>query len=307
MNCRISISLVICTRNRAQQLNTCLDYIAALKTSTQWELIVIDNGSSDSTSHVLREFARSVSFPVIILNEPVPGLGRARNRGWRAASGEIIAFTDDDCYVLPDFLDSALEAFADPRIGYCGGRIKLYDFSDYPITINESAVPEFFPPSSYFATGVIQGANMVFRRAALVDIGGFDNCFGHGTQFCCEDADACTRASFAGWWGAYAPGPTVLHAHGRKAGHAVALRRRYGIADGAYAAKFILRRNTRWFFARRWCAYLAKNLRGSAPRRECITQIEGAIRYCFYRIFKTLGGGFRSPRIAGKEKGLWCN
>jgi|SRR6516165_2657415 len=74
-------------------------------------LIVVDNGSSDSTSHVLREFARSVSFPVIILNEAVPGLGRARNRGWRAASGEIIAFTDDDCYVLPDFLDSALEAF----------------------------------------------------------------------------------------------------------------------------------------------------------------------------------------------------
>src|SRR5262249_14949262 len=91
MNCRISISLVICTRNRAQQLKTCLDYIAALKTSTPWELIVVDNGSSDSTSHVLREFARSVSFPVIILNDPVPGLGRARNRGWRAARGETIA------------------------------------------------------------------------------------------------------------------------------------------------------------------------------------------------------------------------
>jgi glycosyltransferase involved in cell wall biosynthesis len=286
MNCGISISLVICTRNRAQQLNTCLAYIAALNTSTPWELIVVDNGSSDSTSHVLREFARSASFPVIILNEPLAGLGRARNRGWRAAKGEIIAFTDDDCYVLPDFLDRVLEAFADPTMGYCGGRIKLYDISDCPITINESTVPEFFPPNNYFhfATGGIQGANMSFRRAALVDIGGFDNCFGPGARFNCEDGDACTRASFAGWWGAYAPGPTVLHAHGRKAADAVILRRSYYIGGGAYAAKFILRRNTRWFFARRWCAYLAKNLRGSGPRRDCLDQIDGAIRYCFYRV-----------------------
>ena len=292
----ISISVVICTRNRAQQLNTCLAYIAALNTSTSWELVVIDNGSSDRTPHVLRELARSVSFPVIILNEPVLGLGRARNRGWKAARGEIIAFTDDDCYVLPDFVDRALEVFSDPTIGYCGGRIKLYDMSDYPITINESTVPEFFPPNRYFATGVIHGANMIFRRAALVDIGGFDDCLGHGTRFCFEDADACTRASFAGWWGAYAPGPTVFHAHGRKAADVVTLRRIYGIADGAYAAKFILRRNTRWFFARRWCADLAKNLRVSGRRREYITQIEGAIRYCFYRVSRMLQADSRTVK-----------
>jgi len=284
MNCGISISIVICTRNRAQQLNTCLAYIAALNTSIAWELIIVDNGSSDNTSCVLREFARSASFPVIILNEPVPGLGRARNRGWRAARGEIIAFTDDDCYVLPDFPGEVLEAFADPKIGYCGGRIKLYDSSDYPITINESTVPEFFPPNKYFATGVIHGANMIFRRAALVDIGGFDNCFGPGARFYGEDSDACTRASFAGWWGAYTPGPTVLHAHGRKAADVVILRRSYDIGDGAYAAKFILRRQTRWLFARRWGAYFATNFRRAGGRRECLSQIEGAIRYCFYRI-----------------------
>jgi glycosyltransferase involved in cell wall biosynthesis len=286
MNCGISISLVICTRNRAQQLNTCLAYIAALNTSKPWELIVVDNSSPDSTSHVLREFARSASFPVIILNEPVPGLGRARNRGWRAARGEIIAFTDDDCYVLPDFPNKVFEAFADPTLGYCGGRIKLYDTSDCPITINESTVLKFFPPNNYFhfATEAIQGANMMFRRAALVDIGGFDNCLGPGTGFVCDDADACTRASFAGWWGAYVPGPTVLHAHGRKTADAVILRRSYAIGGGAYAAKFILQGNTRWFFARRWCAYLVNSLRGSGGPRECLSQIEGAIRYCFYRV-----------------------
>jgi hypothetical protein len=116
--------------------------------------------------------------------------------------------------------------------------------------------------------------------AALVDIGGLDNSFGPGAPFNCEDGDACTRASFAGWWGEYAPGPTVLHAHGRKAAGAVILRRSYDIGGGAYAAKFILQRNTRWFFARRWCAYFVNNLRRSGGPRECLSQIEGAIRFC---------------------------
>jgi glycosyltransferase involved in cell wall biosynthesis len=296
----VLISLVICTRNRAQQLNTCLTYIAALNTFIPWELIVVDNGSSDSTSHVLREFARSASFPVTILSEPMLGLGRARNRGWRAARGEIIAFTDDDCYVLPDFPDRVIEPFADPKMGYCGGRIKLYDIGDYPITINHSTMPEFFAPNKYFhfATGAIQGANMIFRRAALADIGGFDNCFGPGTGFVCDDGDACTRASLAGWWGAYVPGPTVLHAHGRKAADAVTLRRSYAIGEGAYAAKFILQRNTRWFFARRWCAYLVNNLRRSGGPRECLSQIEGAIRYCFYRASMMLWTDSKNVKIS---------
>jgi GT2 family glycosyltransferase len=279
------ISLVISTRNRASQLRTCLSYVSAMNTSLAWELIVVDNGSSDNTPHLLRKFARKASFPVTVVTEPVPGLGRAHNRGWKIAKGEIVAFTDDDCYVLRDFLDEALKVFTDPKIGYCGGRIKSYDISDYPITINESTVPQVFPPNSYFATtDPIQGANMMFRRAALVDIGGFDNCFGPGARFCCEDGDACTRAAFAGWWGAYAPGPIVLHAHGRKAADVAVLQRSYAIGLGAYAAKFILRRDTRWLFVRYWFAYVSGGLRRSGRRRECLCQIEGAIRYCFYRI-----------------------
>ena len=132
-----AISLVISTRDRCEKLNLCLRKIRAIDTSLSWQLILVDNGSSDSTPDVLEEFARLASFPVLVLKEASPGLGRAHNRGWRAAAGEIIAFTDDDCYVSPDYLDRALEAFADPKVGFCGGRIKLYDISDYPITIND--------------------------------------------------------------------------------------------------------------------------------------------------------------------------
>jgi glycosyltransferase involved in cell wall biosynthesis len=286
-----AISLVLCTRNRADRLARCLSHIKALRPSVHWELIVVDNGSSDSTPELLEKFARYASFPVQVLSEITPGLGRARNSGWQAATGEIVAFTDDDCYVLPNFLEEVLKVFADPKIGYCGGRIKLYDASDYPITINESNVPDLFPPYKHLAAGVVQGANMIFRRKTLIDIEGFDDTLGAGTPFPCEDIDACARATFAGWWGAYAPGPTVLHAHGRKAGDVAALSRSYAIARGAYAAKFILRPDTRRCYLRSWSRHLASWSRRPAPyRRECFYEIQGAIQYYCRKLFVSKAG-----------------
>jgi GT2 family glycosyltransferase len=279
-----AISLVIATRNRAQQLSRCLSYITAMNTAARWELIVVDNGSTDCTPEVLRRFERSVSFPVTVVTEPVPGLGRAHNRGWRTAKGEIVAFTDDDCYVLADFLQEVLKVFTDRNIGYCGGRILLHDTDDYPITIKESTDPEVFPPFSYFSFGAIHGANMMFRRRTLEDIGGFDASLGPGTSFNCEDIDACSRAAFAGWWGAYAPGPTVLHAHGRKARDVPALCRGYAIGRGAHAAKFILRGDTRRCHLRSWLLPLPKRLIRRGHRRECLYEIQGAIRYCYHRV-----------------------
>jgi GT2 family glycosyltransferase len=281
----VSISLVISTCNRARQLQACLAYIGTIDTPVPWELIVVDNGSTDTTPEVLQKFAASVSFPVTLLNEPVTGLGRAHNRGWKAARGEVVAFTDDDCYVLPDFLDQALALFADPRIGFCGGRIKLYDVSDAQVTINETTIPQAFPPHSYIRAGAIQGANMIFRKRTLQEIEGFDEAFGPGTPFNCEDIDACARASFAGWWGVYAPGPTVLHAHGRKAVDAAMLWRRYAVGRGAYAAKFILRHDTRQCYLQSWCLQLARHLTGSSGGgyRDCLREIEGAIRYCCHQ------------------------
>jgi GT2 family glycosyltransferase len=286
-----AISLVVASRNRALQLNSCLSHINEVRTSAQWELIVVDNASTDNTPEVLRRFERSASFPVTVVTEPVPGLGRAHNRGWRVAKGEIVAFTDDDCYVLPDLLDQAVEVFADPRIGYCGGRIKLYDRSDHPIATNHSTVPLIFPPRSYLEFGIIQGANMMFRKRALEDIEGFDDTLGPGTPFNCEDLDACARASFSGWWGAYAPGPTVFHAHGRKATDVPALFRSYAIGRGAYAAKFILRRDTRLYQLRYWLLKLPERLIKRGHRRDCLHEIQGALWYCCHRARALCGIG----------------
>ncbi len=280
----LELSLVITTRNRAAQLRRCLEEVAAAKWSARAELVVVDNGSTDGTALVLEEFRRSAPLPMVILREPVLGSGQSRNRGWQAAGAPVIAFVDDDCYIARDWPAQVLAAFADdPELGYFGGQVRLYDPDDYPLTINESPVPQSFPPKSFLPPGVIQGANMAFRRAVLERIHGFDPDFGAGAPFSGDDVDACARASFAGWRGAYVPTAVVYHHHRRKFAQAAALQRRYSIGRGAYMVKSILRRDSRPLYSRQWWYQLREGARGARDRRECLQELWGGVRYMFRR------------------------
>ena len=178
-----------------------------------------------------------------LLEGPINGSSKAAGvAGWRRTRSDIIAFTDDDCYVATDYIDQIVAVFAgNPRLGYAGGRVLLHDRTDHPITIVESEesrhYPARLPPP---APGAIHGANMIFRRATLESILGFDDHFGAGTRFhAVEDTDALARASFAGWDGVYDPRPTVRHHHGRKAADLPELERGYAIGRGAYWAKLL--------------------------------------------------------------------
>ena len=84
-----AVSLVLCTRNRAEQLKVCLEYVARQNPSCSWELVVVDNGSTDDTGKVLAEYAAKAPFPTQVLYEGRPGKSRGLNqifKGW--ASGE---------------------------------------------------------------------------------------------------------------------------------------------------------------------------------------------------------------------------
>jgi GT2 family glycosyltransferase len=166
-------------------------------------------------------------------------LSRARNRGWKAAHGEIIAFTDDDCYPDPKFLQTIVDCFEeDLRIGFIGGRILLYDSTDYRITLQESEERQEISPGSFINAGLIQGANFACRRKAIESVDGFDELFGAGTRFPCEDIDIIARISSVGWFGAYDPRPLVYHHHRRKTElEAAQLMIQYDRGRGAYYAK----------------------------------------------------------------------
>jgi GT2 family glycosyltransferase len=269
------LSVVVCTRGRPAQLRACLDRFRRLSGAMAWELVVVDNGPGGDASDVLRRYRSEAPHPLRIVEESEPGLGRARNRGWRASAGELIAFTDDDCYPADDYLDRLVECFADQSLGFLGGRVLLFDPTDFPITIQELDRRVAIEPRAFVPAGLIHGANLAFRRSVLEAIGGFDPGFGAGTRFACEDVDALARAAAAGWRGAYDPRPLVYHHHGRKTREeALRLRRIYDVARGAYYMKCVLNPAVRARYLGAWLHLIARQ----GPRRTA-GEIRGALAY----------------------------
>jgi glycosyltransferase involved in cell wall biosynthesis len=244
----MDVSLIIGTRDRCQKLARCLQSVQRIAFERPWELIIVDNGSTDSTSAIVQKFVCAVSVPVRYLFEPKPGLGNAHNAGVQIAHGEILAFTDDDCYPEPDFLRCVWSVFADRSVGYIGGRILPHDPADVRVTTVTHTAPIAFPPNSFIRAGsCFSGANMAFRRQVLDEIGGFDPLFGPGALFNAEDLDAAGRASAMGWKGEYRPEVVVRHHDGRKAVDIPPLMKSYGIGIGAYHMKVLLRGQFLWF------------------------------------------------------------
>jgi glycosyltransferase involved in cell wall biosynthesis len=277
------ISLIVCTRNRAMQLENCLAAIGQLRADFQWDLIVVDNGSTDHTKQVIEQFTVGGSRAHYVL-ERRPGLSNARNAGLACAQGDIIAFTDDDCYPQADFLEQIKKAFDDETLGFLTGRIMLHDPTDYPATINESREPMDIPPHSFIYAGMVRGANMAFRRAALRQIDGFDPLFGSGAPFPAEDCDAAARVSLQGWRGQYDPSVVVSHHHGRKAADIASLLRAYDIGRGAYHAKLLYEKRGFLYALRGWAGLARRAL--SRPA-SIYWELRGAAHYVWLRPFGT--------------------
>jgi glycosyltransferase involved in cell wall biosynthesis len=250
----LDLSVVICTRNRATQLAQTLKRIEALRSQLRWELIVVDNGSTDGTSAVVAGYAAVCDHPMQIILNQGRGVSCAKNAGWQATRSPIVACIDDDCYPEADYLDSIFECFSrDPKLGFVGGRILLHDPTDRRITIQESLEPLSFPPGSFIRHGVIQGANVAYRRAAISEVGGFDPWFGAGALYSGDETELMARISAAGWNGAYDPKPVVYHHHGRKtAKDEWRLMRWYDRGRGAYYAKCMLNREMRKVYLKNW-------------------------------------------------------
>jgi glycosyltransferase involved in cell wall biosynthesis len=290
----LPLSVVVCTLNRVSSLRRCIDALLSVQTNNEWELVIVDNGSDDGTVEFLNSLIRSkaaLNLTVRIALQPKRGVSIAKNTGWKSASGEIIAFTDDDCYVATNYVDNIISIFSSkPDLGFIGGRILLYDPSDLHVTVQELDTSLQVPQHTYVPLGLIQGANMAFRRKTLEQIRGFDENLGPGTVFkACEDIDAVASAVWAGIWGEYNPGPTVYHHHGRKSERErQLLLAGYAHGSGAYHAKYILRRNSRSLYMKAWKEKIYWDLRGAIgaarrgripPMSDLAYEIYGGLRY----------------------------
>lgn len=281
------VSVVVCTRNRGNYLLNALRAYEKISTGLVWELIIVDNGSTDSTSQVLDQFISSTHIHAHVTFEPRIGASHARNTGWRYAVGKVVAFSDDDCYPQPDFLDAAWKNFSETQLDYLGGKILLYDPMDLPITIQPLEMRVEFPPKSFIESGLIHSANMFFRREVLSAISGFDELLGAGTWLKAgEDTDLINRAAAAGFRGAYDPRPVVFHHHRRRTQEqADALMRSYDIGRGAYYIKAVLDPLRRSQASRQWYwRTVLPAFRSGRATQKFYHEIIGAIRYLIKRV-----------------------
>ncbi len=178
----MKVSIIITTRNRAQFLRDSLEALRQVfvPREIETELLIVDNGSTDDTTKV----ARSVSIPGIgirYLSEPQPGQTRARNRGIRAAAGEVIAFLDDDVRPCPGWLAEMAETVA--RHSPCGvaGGVTLapHLLRSWMTPLHRSWLASTEWLDQQDPRGMV-GANMAFSRDVLARVPGFDLELGPG-------------------------------------------------------------------------------------------------------------------------------
>ncbi len=220
----MTVSVVIATYNRAALLADCLACLARQPFAAGDEVIVIDNGSTDETPDAIERARRLFAVPVHHLEERSPGKSRAIARGLDAASGEVLAFTDDDVEVGAGWLDAIRGAMRDPEVGLAGGPVAPRWQALPPRwlraavdTVGPLAAPlallDYGPASAELGDRTAIGANMAVRRAVFQQVGGFAPHLGklRGTLLSGEDRELCRQVQAAGWRAVYAPDARVRH------------------------------------------------------------------------------------------------
>lgn len=263
------VTIIVCTRDRADDLRTCLEHLRGLRYPSL-DILVVDNApTDDSTARSVAEYsARDARFRTV--QEPRPGLSAACNCGVRHARGEIIAFTDDDVAVDAGWIAGLLRGFArGGKVGAVTGLVATADiagpaeayFDARSPSWSARMDPELFDLAEHrrdeplypYSAGIFgTGANLAFRRQALLDTGAFDEALGAGAPTKGgEDLDMFVRILRSGWAIAHEPSAVVWHHH--RADEAALLRQMYGYGSGltAYLTKCVLDRGTRGHVLRR--------------------------------------------------------
>jgi len=194
--------VVVPVYNGANTIAACVDSLLALRyPEDRVEVLVVDNGSRDGTASVLTQY----DGRVVRLSESTRGPGAARNAGLERASGDVVAFTDADCRVDPDWLMAVVAPLEDARVGIAGGTIRAMppvgDVERFGEAIHDHrrAIEVFEPPYAI-------SMNWASRRTVLEELGGFDERFRR-----CEDVDLSYRMTQAGYRLAFAPAAIVFH------------------------------------------------------------------------------------------------
>jgi GT2 family glycosyltransferase len=283
------LTAAICTRDRPEELRRALASLAA-QTGPPDEILVVENAPRDGRVRELIER----DFPgVRWTSEPVPGLDFARNRALEGATGDVVAFLDDDAVADAGWAAALRSPFADPRVGAVTGRVealvtdtpgqRLVEANGgYSRGVRRIRLPEEISlplhgrraPRIAWAVSVGSGCSLAVRRSLLLEIGGFDEALDLGAELPGGgDHDALWRVLEAGSSVLYEPAALAWHEHRR---------------DLAAAGRQIVGHQ------RALVAFLVKSLRRSRGRRRL-----GVLVFLLWRLGKPVARLAR--RAAGRD------
>ncbi len=216
-------SIVIPVYNKVQLTRACLESIARTPSNIEYEIIVVDDCSSDHTS----EFLADCSGIVALRNEVNSGFIDTCNRGAEQARGEFVVFLNNDTTVTPGWLDALIDTFhADPEVGVVGaklvypdgrlqeaGGIIFNDASGWNYGRNDD--PDQPQYAFVSEADYVSGACLAVRRDDFAELGGFDTRFRPAYY---EDTDLCFQVRASGKKVVVQPAATIVHHEGATSG-----------------------------------------------------------------------------------------
>lgn len=268
-------SVVVCTRNRSASIKDTLEAISKLNFS-DFETLVVDNSADlekEKTEQVAKQFGAKYIY------ETRRGLNVARNTGVSNATGEIIAFTDDDCLPEKDWLRTTTPNFSDPKIWACTARIVPHTREGAADLLEEVAGQDLggekriftgddvkFGPSFLLRNmakvfskhmksrapvpfGIGHGSGMTFRKEIFEEIGPFDERFGSGAKLLgCDDLEMLYRVLKSDHAIVYEPAAIVRHNHRFSAEEVFKLRKGYSCSGAIFMRHYYRRGDLLMFF-----------------------------------------------------------
>lgn len=184
----MDISIIICTYNRGHNLPECIQCLEKQSlhdNKTKWEVLIVDNNSTDNTKAIIDKISAESTLLIRYLFEKNQGLSAARNKGISEALGKYLIFIDDDIRVTPIWLQSIYSTFQECDCDVVGGRIHVESPSTIPAWITPDMYGflghQDFGSDPHQMDGFVEfpfGGNMAIHRRVIEMIGNFDTNLG---------------------------------------------------------------------------------------------------------------------------------